>query len=203
MKKIATYLVGVFFIFSISFNFCYWLTRCLRDNCKARLMLSGNEKDFKAKAKNTFRSNDYSYFLHIFRVIQSPQPFLSKNENWRIISKLEEEASAPRFIKKKSVIYIPRSSKWFWESGLGTCNSIPFIVPVVSGLAALRGGPLLSCQDIFFYNFEQYNFSRGEVLLNFQKKDDVCREVTMLGFSKIITFDRASDGQITRKFMDC
>jgi hypothetical protein len=203
MKRILIFLVGFFLIFSVFFNFITSTTRFLRDNCKARLMLSGTDEKFKTRAKNAYKNRDYSFFYHILKAIKSPQPFLSKNENWRIISKLEEVASVESSIKKRSVIYIPRSSEWFWASGLGDCSSLPFIVPAISGLAALRGGPLPSCQRFIFYGFENYDFSRNEFLLNFQKKGAVCREVTMAGFSKIITFDLDSDKQITRKSIDC
>lgn len=207
MKRIAIVIIALTMGASVTFNFLFALTRFLRDNIKVRLILADQESGFKDAAKKALHERDVRFFQGVLSNVGNAQFFLEHNKNYKILKAFEDStANMSRREKKQIVAYIPKSSQWFWEGDLGDCGTVPLLVPALTGLAALRGLPLVTCSEKEYRGYAGYDLLRSQDSLDFGNKMDVdslCREVRANHFRKVLGFVPVEGGEIKAVFLDC
>ncbi len=72
-----------------------------------------------------------------------PGESLYRHPNWQTISYLMGLDHMPTSQKKELAVFIPRDNQAFW--GMRQCQAMPFMIPALTGMAAIRGLPSTQC----------------------------------------------------------
>jgi hypothetical protein len=85
--------------------------------------------------------------------------------------------------KRRSALFIPQSNSIYWN--LGSCLSVSFIAPALSGMALVDGMPPLECSRKFIdYGGLQYYSARRSLSQNLAR-GELCERALHLGFDRL------------------
>jgi hypothetical protein len=142
---------------------------------------------------------DISDMQRILKPYGQPlQAALDSNKVYRVLKALRKLDGLPLAEKRKSLIYVDLSAvDTSWQV---KCHNLPFIVPALSGIAALNGGLSSDCSWNGGYGFDSY--SRKEVVERNKtySLQQLCAQAKAKGFEYIYTYEPKTN-QFVRK--DC
>jgi len=128
--------------------------------------------------------------------------------NYKIIKILETLNSLPIDIKKKSLVYIPRSNYYYWNllpsaRLISQCNSESRIIPALIGMAMIDGKPIIKNCVFHANKYESLNKINDNLTQSRFSNSPICEKAISQGFSNIIVIDIDAEENLIYYSMNC
>lgn len=216
LRKLFALLVVLCFLGSTAANGIQAVWRMVSQNVAIRTaLLHPNEDDrtdrgfqerwYKSVVKGLKKRSvpDLKQFVsdELKPLISDVQDRLEQGRSYPVIAAFRELDALPVAEKRKTLIYIPRSNRVFWDM-LSMCDAVPLIVPALTGTAMIDGLPDRDCKTNLGH-FDMYPARGAKTQDLDQAEGMLCAAVRAKGFSSAMVVIAGKENNIKVDRRDC
>ena len=122
-----------------------------------------------------------------------------------IVTALRDIARLPDEQRRKSLLFIPQSSRQYWSmfTADDRCTFTPLIAPAIASVAMLDGMPPPECEVTDQYNMTAYSARQRPQSTFDQSDQSLCAKAQAKGFDRVIVLEAPDGVMPRRRRIDC